>query len=343
MSLFEVSSMLLTPLTPPIDLYPCYWQACSSSDVILNCAWFHIFQGPLVYVNYGRQEDFQLISAKLNITGCICIARYGKGFRGKKATYAAEYGCSGLILYSDPYDYALNGTDRFYPNSWWLPGSGVQSGTLKDAYFGNGDPLTPVYPAVKGSYRIDPKNVKLPRIPVYPIGFEDAVNLLAGMTGEVVPTSWVGKLNVAYRFGPGFFSPELRVKMEVQTISKMATIQNVFGFIKGHEEPDRYVLLGNHHDTWAYGAIDPHSATAAMLELSRAMAELVRVGWRPRRTLVFCSWSAEEYEPIGSREWVENFVHILGNRAVAYFSTSTWQFWGTTRWKSTRCRCCRGS
>lgn len=274
-------------------------------------------KGKLVYVNYGRVEDFENVTEIVNITGCICVARYGKIFRGNKAALAEKFGCSGLILYSDPADFASTGTNEVYPNSWWLPGTGVQRGSLSLTI---GDPLTPLYPATESAYRLDPSEAQLPRIPVQPIGYDDARVLLQNMTGPESPPDWKGRLDVPYNIGPGYGNDDLHVRMDVSTTSKLATTYNVIGFIEGRVEPDRYVILGNHHDAWVFGAVDPSSGTAVMLELSRAFGKLLARGWRPRRTIVFCAWGAEEQGLIGSREWVENFGHILGHRAVAYIN-----------------------
>lgn len=274
-------------------------------------------KGKLIYVNYGRVEDFENVTESVNLTGCICIARYGKIFRGNKAALAEKFGCSGLIIYSDPADFAAAGTNEVYPNSWWLPGTGVQRGSLSLAL---GDPLTPLYPATEGAYRLDPSEAQLPRIPVQPIGYEDARVLMQNMTGREALQGWKGRLDVPYNIGPGYIDNNLYVRMDVSTKSRLASTYNVIGFIEGSVEPDRYVILGNHHDAWVFGAVDPSSGTAVMLELSRAFGKMVARGWRPRRTIVFCAWGAEEQGIIGSREWVENFGHILGHRAVAYLN-----------------------
>lgn len=270
-----------------------------------------------MYVNYGRVEDFVNVTRLINITGCICIARYGKIFRGNKATLAERFGCSGLILYTDPADFAIHGTRTVYPDSWWLPGTGVQRGSLKLSL---GDPLTPLYPATESAYRMDVSMTDLPRIPVQPVGYEDARVLMRNMTGREAPPGWKGDLDIPYRLGPGYQQSDLYVKMRVATYSQRAVTYNVVGFIEGSVEPDRYVILGNHHDAWVFGAVDPSSGTAVMLEVARAFGKMKSGGWRPRRSLVFCAWGAEEQGLIGSREWVENFGHILGHRAVAYLN-----------------------
>lgn len=281
-----------------------------------------VVQGKLVYVNYGRFDDFEYLKKKrrIEINGTICIARYGKLFRADKVFQAQTYGCVGLILYTDPADFAVAGTDTVYPQSWWLPGTGVQRGTLKRSSGGIGDPLTPLYPSIESAYRIPESKAELPEIPVHPIGYGDAKVLLDGMAGEEVPEKWRGRLNVTYRTGPGFVNSDRYVKMNISTRSYLGTIENVVGFIEGAVEPDRYVIIGNHHDAWVFGALDPSSGTAIMLELSRAFAKLVSEGWRPRRTIVFCAWGAEEQGIIGSREWVEQFGRLLSDRAVAYLN-----------------------
>ncbi|XP_071509915.1 glutamate carboxypeptidase 2-like [Diadema antillarum] len=281
-----------------------------------------IFTGDLMYVNYARVEDFQeLESLGYNLTGRIAIARYGKIFRGDKAKFAAQYGALGLILYSDPADYAKSdGPIETYPNGIFLPGSGTQRGSCMD---GNGDPLTQVYPSVASAYRLPvEESTMLPTIPIHPIGYDDAAQLLSKMEGDEVPRAWRGDLNLTYRYGPGFGDTfkNMTVKMAVYTKNQMADIWNVIGVIRGAIEPDRYVLIGNHRDAWAFGAIDPGSGTAAMLEISRAMSVQMTSGWRPRRSIMFCSWGGEEHGLIGSTEWVEEFAKILGVRAVAYLN-----------------------
>ncbi|XP_077118676.1 putative N-acetylated-alpha-linked acidic dipeptidase isoform X2 [Ranitomeya variabilis] len=280
-----------------------------------------IIAGDPVYVNYGTVEDFQYLTRNLsmNLTGTVAIARYGKIFRGDKVNNGERFGCIGMILYSDPADYVVGSLDRVYPVDWWLPGTGAQRGTLFTNY---GDPQTPFYPSTNSAFFLEQKDMKLSKIPVTPIGYDNAVTYLSKMSGLEVPSAWKGRMNMTYRVGPGFASPyeKSKIKLYVKTYNVQKTIRNVFGFIEGQYEPDRYVILGNHRDAWVFGAIDPSSGTATMMELSRALSKLLQRGWRPRRSILFCSWGAEEYGLIGSTESVEELGKALGPRTVAYLN-----------------------
>ncbi|XP_022097951.1 N-acetylated-alpha-linked acidic dipeptidase 2-like [Acanthaster planci] len=280
-------------------------------------------EGDLVYVNYGRVEDFQYLERTLhmNVTGKIAIARYGKIFRGDKAKQAETFGAVGLILYSDPADFAVDGISSVYPDSWWLPGSGVQRGSLAVQQGLGGDPLTPGYPSLENAFREDESSASLPRIPVQPIGYDDAKTLLGELEGDEVPENWRGTLQgLTYRLGPTLKNNR-KAKLEVYNQNERRTVYNVIGMLRGSIEPDRYVILGNHRDAWVFGAVDPSSGTAVMMEIARVMGKLYKEGrFQPRRSIVFCSWAAEEYSLIGSTEWVEEFSKILGGRAVAYLN-----------------------
>nr|XP_034326253.1 N-acetylated-alpha-linked acidic dipeptidase 2 isoform X1 [Crassostrea gigas] len=279
----------------------------------------------LVYVNYGRVEDFRWLAQNtdINITGKIVLARYGKNFRGDKAYQAEILGAKGIILYSDPEDYANNGeATQVYPHGWFLPESGTQRGTIFRGYIG--DPLTPGYPATETAYRLKgngTNSVALPKIPCHPIGYGAAKILLSYMSGDQVPASWRGGLNITYRFGGPLKQSGWKIRMRISTKNTRKKMYNVFGVIRGSIEPDRYVLLGNHLDAWVFGAIDPSSGTAVMKEVSRVMGNLVqKKKWRPRRTIIFCGWGAEEFKLIGSTEWVEQYIKNLGSRSVAYLN-----------------------
>lgn len=280
-----------------------------------------VIVGDLVYVNYATVEDFHFLTRNLsmNLTGTVAIARYGQIFRGDKVRNGELFGCAGMIIYSDPADYAFGDQERVYPDDWWLPGTGAQRGTVLR---GDGDPLTPFYPSIGSAFYLDEKDVALPKIPVTPIGYNDAVKYLSKMSGLEAPNSWKGKLDVIYKLGPGFAPPfeNSKIKLYVKTYNVKKTIRNVIGFIEGQFEPDRYVALGNHRDAWVFGAIDPSSGTATMMEVSRVMGQLLKKGWRPRRSILFCSWGAEEYGLIGSTEWVEEMEKVLGSRTVAYLN-----------------------
>lgn len=279
----------------------------------------------LVYVNYGREEDYALLAQQnISVSGMIAIARYGQGFRGNKAKLAEEKGAVGLLLYSDPHDdgFALG---MVYPDGPWRPAESAQRGSVWE---GQGDPLTPGWPSTPDGPRLDKAQAyneddpkmkgysTLPKIPVQPLSWADALPLLAGLQGQIPSESWRGALNVSYAAGPG----PVRVHLELEFDYSTKDIWNVVGSIRGHEEPDRLVIIGNHRDAWVYGAGDPHSGTSTMLEIARALAICVEGGWKPRRTIMFASWDGEEYGLLGSVEFVEKHAHILNAQAVAYIN-----------------------
>ncbi|KAK3585560.1 hypothetical protein CHS0354_022970 [Potamilus streckersoni] len=278
-----------------------------------------IVEGDLVYVNYGQIEDFMFLKNNLsiNVTNKIVIARYGKIFRGDKVLNAQRFNASGVILYSDPADVNINGTTNTYPHSWWMPDTGVQRGTVG----GDGDYLTPFYPAREYAHRLAvDKSIINIKIPCQPIGYGDAVHFLRELGGPSAPDTWKGKLNITYRVGPGFTNKTRKVKLTVNNYLKVVTVENIIGIIKGKVEPDRYVLLGNHHDAWVFGAIDPLSGTAALTEITRVMGNMKQSNNQPQRTIVFCTWGGEEVGLIGSTEWVEEYMKVLYERAVAYIN-----------------------
>ncbi|NXN49356.1 FOLH1 carboxypeptidase, partial [Rynchops niger] len=234
-------------------------------------------------------------------------------------------GAKGVILYSDPADYCAPGADP-YPNGWNLPGGGAQRGNVLNLN-GAGDPLTPGYPAKEYTYRLDKDSaVGLPKIPVHPIGYHDAESLLRNMGGHAPPhSSWKGNLNVSYSVGPGFTTDysTRKVKMHIHSNNEVRRIYNVIGTIRGTVEPDRYVILGGHHDSWVFGGIDPQSGVAVVHEIVRSFGKLKRKGWRPRRTVIFASWDAEEFGLLGSTEWAEENAKVLQARGVAYINADS--------------------
>ncbi|XP_051522205.1 putative N-acetylated-alpha-linked acidic dipeptidase [Myxocyprinus asiaticus] len=283
-------------------------------------------EGDLVYVNYGRTEDFFTLKRELgiNCTGKIVIARYGKVFRGNKVKNAMLAGAKGIIMFSDPADYCADGVEP-YPKGWNLPGGGAQRGNVLNLN-GAGDPLTPGYPAKEYTYRYRPEDgVGLPKIPVHPIGYHDAIHLLKNMGGPLPPENWKGTLNVSYRIGPGFRDgfEQNKVRMNIHTNNQVTRIYNVIGRIRGAVEPDRLIILGGHRDAWVFGGIDPVSGAAVVHEIVRAAGQLMDRGWRPRRTLIFASWDAEEFGLLGSTEWAEDNARILQERAVAYINADS--------------------
>ncbi|XP_042760479.1 N-acetylated-alpha-linked acidic dipeptidase 2 isoform X1 [Panthera leo] len=284
-------------------------------------------EGDLIYVNYARTEDFFKLEREMNIncSGKIVIARYGKIFRGNKVKNAMSAGAIGIILYSDPADYFAPGVQP-YPKGWNLPGTAVQRGNVLNLN-GAGDPLTPGYPAKEYTFRLDVKEgVGIPKIPVHPIGYNDAEVLLRHMGGTAPPDdSWKGSLNVDYNIGPGFAGHDSfrKVRMHVHNTNKITRIYNVIGTIRGSVEPDRYVILGGHRDSWVFGAIDPTSGAAVLQEIVQSFGKLMDRGWRPRRTIIFASWDAEEFGLLGSTEWAEENAKTLQERSIAYINSDS--------------------
>uniref|UniRef100_A0A8C6WRZ5 Glutamate carboxypeptidase 2 n=1 Tax=Neogobius melanostomus TaxID=47308 RepID=A0A8C6WRZ5_9GOBI len=283
-------------------------------------------EGELVYVNYGRTEDFYQLEKQMgiNVTGKIVIVRYGKIFRGNKVKNAILAGAKGLIMFSDPADYCADGVQT-YPDGWNLPGGGAQRGNVLNLN-GAGDPLTPGYPAKEYTYRSKLEDgIGLPKIPVHPIGYHDAIHLLKNMGGEIPPNNWKGALNVSYRIGPGFINDykNLTVRLNIHTNNQVTRIYNVIGKIRGAVEPDRYIILGGHRDAWVFGGIDPMSGNAVLHEIARSAGSMLSKGWRPRRTIVFASWDAEEFGLQGSTEWAEENAKLLQDRAVAYINADS--------------------
>uniref|UniRef100_A0A8C8TWV3 Aminopeptidase NAALADL1 n=1 Tax=Peromyscus maniculatus bairdii TaxID=230844 RepID=A0A8C8TWV3_PERMB len=284
-------------------------------------------EGELVYVNYARTEDFFKLEREMNITctGKIVIARYGKIFRGNKVKNAMLAGAIGIILYSDPADYFAPEVQP-YPKGWNLPGAAAQRGNVLNLN-GAGDPLTPGYPAKEYTFRLHvEEGVGIPNIPVHPIGYNDAEILLRNLGGAAPPDkSWKGTLNVSYNIGPGFTGSgySRKVRMHVNNINKITRIYNVIGTIRGSIEPDRYVILGGHRDSWVFGGIDPTTGTAVLQEIAQSFGKLMNRGWRPRRTIIFANWDAEEFGLLGSTEWAEENAKILQERSVAYINSDS--------------------
>ncbi|XP_036058626.1 aminopeptidase NAALADL1 [Onychomys torridus] len=284
-------------------------------------------KGLLVYANRGSEEDFKELETRgINLEGTIALTRYGGVGRGAKAINAAKHGVVGVLVYTDPGDIndGKSLPTETFPNSWGLPPSGVERGSYYE-YFG--DPLTPYLPAHPSTFRLNLNNISgFPPIPAQPIGFEDAKDLLCNLTGASAPDSWQGALGCDYKLGPGFkqdgsFPADSEVKVSVHNTLELRPSSNVLGIIQGAVEPDRYVIYGNHRDSWVHGAVDPSSGTAVLLEISRVLGTLLKKGtWRPRRSIIFASWGAEEFGLIGSTEFTEEFLSKLQERTVAYIN-----------------------
>ncbi len=274
--------------------------------------------GEVVYANYGRLEDFdKLASEHVDLHGKIVIVRYGANFRGVKVYLAEQRGAIGVLIYSDPQDDGYFKGDA-YPIGPWRPDTGVQRGSVQFLFKYPGDPETPGVastPELPDSSRINPEGNQ-PHIVSIPISYHDAAPILQALKGSGVPQGWQGALPFRYHLGPDGVKVHLVSEQDYQR----RTIWDVVGKIKGAQYPDEWVVSGNHRDAWVYGAVDPSSGTAAMLEAVHGMGALLKEGWRPKRTILFCSWDAEEEGLIGSTEWVEQHTQTIGH-AVAYFNT----------------------
>ncbi|XP_077246597.1 peptidase M28 family protein [Tasmannia lanceolata] len=270
-----------------------------------------------IYVNYGSAEDLEeLKRMKLSVQGRIAIARQGLVFRGDMVENCANAGALAVLIYPDPQQFSGDSNDEGYPNSKWLPKNGAQSGTV---FRGIGDPLSPGWPSSSSSERLSYQELTsvLPKIPSLPISAFDALHIMSFLTGPVAPPHWQGKLQMtSYRVGPG---PGV-LSVSYVANQTIQPIRNVFGVIKGWEEPDRYVLMGNHRDAWSFGAVDPNSGTSVLLEIAHRFGKMMKQGWRPRRSIILCSWDAEEYGLVGSTEWVEENSALLSSRVVAYIN-----------------------
>ncbi len=273
---------------------------------------------PLVYVNYGVPADYEQLERRgISVKGAIVIARYGGSWRGIKPKVAYEHGAVGALIYSDPKDDGYAEGDM-YPAGPYRPKDGVQRGSVMDMPTYPGDPLTPGVGASPGAKRLDRKDaVTIMKIPVLPISYADAQPLLAALSGPVAPSSWRGGLPITYRIGPGAATVHLKLEFDW----KQTPLYNVIATLKGSTLPDEWVVRGNHHDGWVNGAEDPISGLVAELEEARALGELVKQGWKPKRTIVYAAWDGEEPSLLGSTEWVEEHMTELRAKAVFYLNT----------------------
>jgi N-acetylated-alpha-linked acidic dipeptidase len=276
--------------------------------------------GPLVYVNYGVPADYEELERRgISVKGRIVIARYGGSWRGIKPKVAAENGAIGCIIYSDPRNDGYYQGDT-YPKGAWRGELGVQRGSVMDMPLFPGDPLTKGTGATKGARRIPIAGAPtLTKIPVLPISYADALPLLRNLDGDVVPESWRGALPITYHFGGR--TPTVRLKLEFNWDIK--PIHNVIATLRGSERPDQWIIRGNHRDAWVNGAEDPISGLVAMMEEARAISELSKTGWRPKRTIVYAAWDAEEQGLIGSTEWAELHADELRSKAAVYINTDS--------------------
>ncbi len=273
---------------------------------------------PLVYVNYGIPEDYeQLERMGISVQGKIVIARYFHSWRGIKPKVAAEHGAIGCLIYSDPHEDGFVKGETF-PAGAYRPPDGVQRGSVADMPYYPGDPLTPNVGATKDAKRLKIEDAPtITKIPVLPISYADAQPLLAALTGRVAPEGWRGGLGITYHVGPGAAKVHLKVKSNWD----IKPIYDVIARIPGAVFPDEWVLRGNHHDGWVNGAEDPISGQVAILEEARAFGELVKSGWKPKRTIIYCAWDGEEPGLLGSTEFAEQHYDELRAHAVAYINS----------------------
>lgn len=270
----------------------------------------------VVFVNYGLIEDYaQLEAMGVSVRGKIAIARYGRSFRGIKAREAEKHGALALIIYSDPQDDGYARGD-VYPEGPMRPPTGIQRGGVAN---GNGDPSTPGWPSVAGARRLPVAELNVPRIPVIPMGYGNAAVLLRDLRGTPIPAGWQGGLPFRYHVGPGPVRARVAIATDTATHA-YKTIWNTFGIVRGSELPDEMVIIGAHRDAWGPGAADNVSGTVSVLEAARAVAEQLRRGVKPRRTIVFATWDAEEWGLMGSTEYVEDDSLRLTRGAVAYLN-----------------------
>jgi N-acetylated-alpha-linked acidic dipeptidase len=273
---------------------------------------------PLVYVNQGMPADYELLDRYgISVSGAIVISRYGGGWRGLKPKLAAEHGAVGCIIYSDPADDGY-GQDDVLPKGPMRPPEGIQRGSVSDTTLYAGDPLTPGIGSVPGAKRLPISEAgTIMKIPVLPIGYGDAKPFLAALSGPAVPAEWRGGLPITYHFGPG----PAKVHLKLLSNWGQKPVLDVVATLKGSEEPDVWIVRGNHFDGWVNGADDPISGQSALLEEARALGELGKQGWRPKRTLIYTAWDGEEPGLIGSTEWAETHADELLQHAALYVNS----------------------
>jgi N-acetylated-alpha-linked acidic dipeptidase len=274
----------------------------------------------LVYVNYGVPRDYDELERRgIDVKGKIVIARYGGSWRGIKPKVAAEHGAVGCVIYSDPRDDGYFNGD-VYPKGAWRNEWGAQRGSVADMPLFPGDPLTPGVGSTPEAKRLDVKSAPtLTKIPVLPISYGDALPLLRALGGAVAPPAWRGALPVTYHLGPGPATVHLKLEFNWD----IKPVFDVIARMKGSERADEWVVRGNHHDAWVNGAEDPTSGMVTLLEEARAVGELAKSGWRPKRTIIYCAWDGEEPGLLGSTEWAEAHAEELRGHAVVYVNSDS--------------------
>jgi N-acetylated-alpha-linked acidic dipeptidase len=274
---------------------------------------------PLVFVNYGLPEDYEKLDRLgVSVKGAIVIAKYYHSWRGVKPKVAAEHGAIGCLIYSEPKDDGYS-VDKVFPEGPMRNPDGVQRGSVMDFASSNpGDPLTPGWGATKDAKRLSIKEAKsITKIPVMPISYGDAQPLLAALAGPMAPEEWRGSLPIPYHVGPG----PAKVHLKVNFNWDIKPVNDVIAKIPGSVAPDEWIIRGNHHDAWVNGAEDPISGQSSLLEEARALGQLVKQGWKPRRTIIYTAWDGEEPMLLGSTEWAEAHADELQAHAAVYINT----------------------
>ncbi len=273
----------------------------------------------LVYVNFGMPDDYEALARRgIDVKGKIVIARYGGGWRGLKPKLAQDHGAAGCIIYSDPADDGYGRGDA-YPKGGARPPQSVQRGSVVDMAINPGDPLTPGIGATADAQRLTRETAPtILKIPTLPMSFGDATKLLSQLGGRRAPASFRGGLPFTYHIGG---DGGVKVHLAVKSDWSLKPIYNVIAMIKGAKYPDQWVIRGNHHDGWVFGAADPLSGNVAMLSEAKALGGLLKTGWRPDRTIVYASWDGEEAGLIGSTEWAEQHAEELKTKALIYINT----------------------
>lgn len=277
-------------------------------------------RGQVIYANYGLPADYAALAERgIDVKGKIVLVRYGGGWRGLKPKLAAEHGAVGCLIYSEPRDEGY-GQGAEYPEGPWRDRNSAQRGSVADMPVYPGDPLTPGKGSTPGTPRLDRKDApSIMKIPVLPIGWGDAEPLLRSLTGPVAPAAWRGGLPFTYRIGPSREAAHLKLRFDWKTVE----CRNVIAVLRGSERPEQWILRGNHHDAWVYGGNDPLSGQVAMLSEAKAIGALAKGGWRPKRTIVYCSWDGEEPGLLGSTEWVETHLEELSAKAALYVNSDS--------------------
>ncbi|MDT5060782.1 MAG: hypothetical protein QOH63_1241 [Acidobacteriota bacterium] len=305
---------------PPLDADPTSSQTNEQLPIYNAYSIDGDVTGQLVYVNYGIPRDYDALAERgIDVKGKIAIARYGGSWRGIKPKVAAEHGAIGCLIYSDPRDDGYFQGD-VYPNGAWRNENGAQRGSVADMPLYPGDPLTPGVGATKDAKRLALKDAPtLTKIPVMPISYSDALPLLRALNGPMAPEDWRGALPIPYHLGPGPATVHLKLEFDW----KIVPAYDVIAKLRGMERPDEWIIRGNHHDAWVNGAEDPLSGLVAEMEEARAVGELVKSGWKPKRTIVYAAWDGEEPGLLGSTEWVETHADLLKRNAAVYINSDT--------------------